>query len=230
MDTGRSPADFSDLERDAVYRAIAERRDVRAHFVADAVPDDVLLRILGAAHQAPSVGLSQPWRFIVTRSAATRAAVHDAFAAAQRDASAAYDRDRAAAYGRLKLEGIREAPVGICVASAENPDRGSGLGRRTMPETATYSTVCAIENLWLAARVEGLGVGWVSILDPQALRRIFAVPASHRIVAYLCVGYVSGFAAEPDLVRAGWEERAPLSGVVDYEEFAPRTAQRVRDS
>jgi 5,6-dimethylbenzimidazole synthase len=215
-------SDFSAADRAAVYRAIESRRDVRAHFVSDDVPEDVLLRVLEAAHRAPSVGLSQPWRFIVVRSEETRAAVHEAFLAANARASGIYADDRAEAYRALRLEGIRTAPVNVCVVCDEDPARGHGLGRQTMPETARYSTVCAIQNLWLAARVEGLGVGWVSIVDPGALRSIFAVPAGVAIVAYLCVGYVSAFASDPDLVRAGWEGRVPVGDVIDRERYGSR--------
>ncbi len=216
------PQDFDAAERAAVYRAIASRRDVRAQFVEDDVPQDVLLRVLEAAHHAPSVGLSQPWRFVVVRSAATRAAVHDAFLAANECAGAIYDDDRQSAYVKLRLEGIRTAPVNICVVCDESTSRGHGLGRQTMPETARYSTVCAVQNLWLAARVEGLGVGWVSIIDPAALRAIVGVPPAVTIVAYLCVGYVSTFESEPDLVRAGWETHVPLADVIDRERYGER--------
>ena len=212
--------DFSVAEREAVYRAIAARRDVRANFTSDEISRNVLMRILGAAHRAPSVGLSQPWRFIVIRDLATRKAVHAAFLAANASAAAMYDGERAEQYANLRLEGILDAPLNICVTCDDDPARGAGLGRQTMPETAAYSTVCAIQNLWLAARAEGVGVGWVSIIEPQALRRILTIPQHLRIVAYLCAGYVDRFADEPDLVRAGWEVRAPLADVVDYERYA----------
>jgi len=213
---------FSEVERAAVYRAIEERRDVRAHFVADPVPEDVLLRVLAAAHHAPSVGFSQPWRFIVVRDRAKREAVHELFESANAEAARAYDAERAIAYRRLRLAGILDAPVNLCVVCDEDPARGKGLGRRTMPETARYSTVCAIQNLWLAARAEGLGVGWVSILEPQSLLRLFGVPQHYALVAYLCVGYVRYFSAEPDLERDRWESRLPLGDVIDYESFTIR--------
>jgi 5,6-dimethylbenzimidazole synthase len=210
---------FSDAERAAVYRAIEERRDVRAQFVADPVPDEVLSRILGAAHRAPSVGFSQPWRFIVVRERATREAVHASFERANAAAGAEYDQERALAYRRLCLAGILDAPVNLCVVCDDEPSRGAGLGRRTMPETPRYSTVCAIQNLWLAARAEGVGVGWVSIVEPAELRRLFGIPPRYALVGYLCVGYVDAFAAQPDLERSSWERRLPLEQVVDYERF-----------
>ena len=212
-------SDFSPEERAAVYRAIRARRDVRADFSSEDVPDDVLLRVLEAAHLAPSVGLSQPWRFIVVRDLATRRDVRAAFDEANTAAARAYEGERAERYRSLRLQGILEAPVNLCVVCDDDPERGHGLGRQTMPETVRYSTVCAIQNLWLAARVEGLGVGWVSIVDPHALRRILAIPDHLTVVAYLCIGYVHTFATEPDLIRAGWETRLPLEAVIDQERY-----------
>ncbi len=178
-----------------------------------------MLRVLGAAHRAPSVGFSQPWRFLVIRDCATREAVHAIFARANAEAARAYAGERAERYATLRLAGIRDAPVNVCVLCDDEPERGAGLGRRTMPETARYSTVCAIQNLWLAARAEGLGVGWVSILEPADLRATLAIPAHLAIVAYLCIGFTSGFAEQPDLERAGWESRLALEDVVVYERF-----------
>jgi 5,6-dimethylbenzimidazole synthase len=212
---------FSPGERAAVYRAMASRRDVRANFISDDVPDEVLDRVLEAAHRAPSVGLSQPWRFIVVRDVATRRRVRQEF----EDANAAamiYDGAQRELYARLQLQGIIEAPVNVCVVCDDDPRRGHGLGRQTMPETARYSTVCAIQNLWLAARVEELGVGWVSIIDPTVLHRILEIPDSLTVVAYLCLGYVGAFAAQPDLVRAGWETQLPLRDVGDRERDTAR--------
>ncbi len=211
--------DFTPAERAALYRAIALRRDVRAEFLSDPVGDDVLTRVLGAAHQAPSVGLSQPWRFIVVRDPETRRGVHEAFMRANNAAAETYDGATAARYRALKLAGILEAPVNVCVTCDDDPKRGNGLGRRTMPETVRYSTVCAIQNLWLAARVEGLGVGWVSILEPAELRALLEIPAHFAIVAYLCVGRVAAFAPLADLERDHWEARVPLADVLHYERF-----------
>jgi 5,6-dimethylbenzimidazole synthase len=214
-------SDFTVAERSAVYRAIALRRDVRAEFLPDPVDDEVLTRILGAAHQAPSVGLSQPWRFIIVRDLGTRTAVHASFTRANAEAALGYEHSTGEHYRGLLLAGILEAPVNVCVVCDEDPARGRGLGRRTMPETARYSAVCAIQNLWLAARVEGLGVGWVSILDPSDLRTQLAIPTQFTVVAYLCLGYVSVFAPVADLERDRWEARVPLSDVVHYERYRP---------
>jgi 5,6-dimethylbenzimidazole synthase len=211
--------EFTAAERAALYRAIALRRDVRAEFVSDPVPDDVLARVLGAAHQAPSVGLSQPWRFIVVRDRANREAVHAAFLRANAKAGDAYESADAERYRRLRLAGILDAPVNVCVTCDDDPGRGNGLGRATMPETVRYSTVCAIQNLWLAARVEELGVGWVSIVEPAELRTLLGIPEHVAIVAYLCIGYVSSFAPVADLERDGWETRLSLEDVVDEERY-----------
>lgn len=214
------PLPFSDPEREAVYRAIAARRDVRRDFLENPLPDELMRRLLAAAHKAPSVGLMQPSRFIVIRDSAIRGAVHDIFKQANAQAIASYDGERREQYMALKLEGILEAPQNLCVICDPQSERGHGLGRHTMPETAIYSTVCSIQNLWLAARAEGVGVGWVSILDRQRLHEVLDIPAHFIIVAYLCLGYVDGFASEPDLERFGWEKPAPLETMVSYDRYS----------
>ncbi len=212
-------AEFDVGERDAVYRAIATRRDVRRGFIDKPLPDELIGRLLAAAHCAPSVGLMQPSRFVLIRERAVRQAVHDAFVQANAEALATYTGARREQYASLKLEGILEAPQNLCILSDSQSERGHRLGRHTMPETAVYSTVCAIQNLWLAARAEGVGVGWVSILDPARLREILHVPEEIVPVAYLCLGYVDCFAAEPELERFGWESRIPLDEVVSYDRY-----------
>jgi 5,6-dimethylbenzimidazole synthase len=211
---------FNDVEREAIYRVIAARRDVRCGFVDRPLPDDLIERLLLAAHNAPSVGLMQPSRFIVIRNLDTRKTVHEIFEAANREAAASYSGEQAERYSRLKLEGILEAPQNLCVLCDSGSERGHGLGRRTMPETALYSTVCAIQNLWLAARSEGVGVGWVSIVDPAKLCELLNVPSHLTFVAYLCLGYVDGFSTEPDLERFGWEKRVGLKTVVSYDHYS----------
>jgi 5,6-dimethylbenzimidazole synthase len=218
----KEPA-FSDAERAAVYRVIGERRDVRRGFVETPLPDALIRRLLSAAHCAPSVGLMQPSRFIVVRDLAIRRAVHEIFMQANRRAGEGYNGGRAERYSELKLEGIIEAPQNLCVLCDCSSERGHGLGRQTMPETALYSTVCAIQNLWLAARSEGVGVGWVSILDPSELSRLLHIPDHLTLVAYLCLGYVEGFAAEPDLERFGWEKRIDLDSVLWYDRYADKS-------
>lgn len=205
----------------AFYRLIESRRDVRA-FRADAIPADVLLRILGAAHHAPSVGFMQPWNFIVIRDAATKRQVAAAFAAENARAARNYQGERAALYAGLKLEGITEAPVNICVTCDRSRGGPHVLGRNTIVETDIYSTCCAVENLWLAARAEGIGVGWVSILTIEALRRVLHIPDSVLPVAYLCVGYPREFFDEPELQRRGWAERLPLDDVIFNEQWGKK--------
>jgi 5,6-dimethylbenzimidazole synthase len=210
---------FCDRELEGVYRAIRERRDVRAGFLPEALDDDVLLRLLGAAHNAPSVGLMQPWRFIVIRSPRVRGAVRDIFSEAHKLAADSYEGERGELYRGLKLEGILEAPQNLCIACDPVSERGHRLGRQSMPETAIYSAVCAVQNLWLAARAEGIGVGWVSILDPEALKTLLGIPPHMVLVAYLCLGYVEGFEARPQLERLGWEHRIPLADVIRLEQY-----------
>ncbi len=210
---------FCDRELEGVYRAIRERRDVRSGFLPEALADEVLLRLLGAAHNAPSVGLMQPWRFIVIRSLRVRGAVRDIFSQAQKLAADSYEGERGELYRGLKLEGILEAPQNLCIACDPVSERGHRLGRQSMPETAIYSAVCAVQNLWLAARAEGIGVGWVSILDPDALKTLLGIPAHMVLVAYLCLGFVDGFEARPQLERLGWEQRVPLADVIRLEHY-----------
>jgi 5,6-dimethylbenzimidazole synthase len=212
---------FEETERQGVYRAIRERRDVRRGFLPEPLPDDLLYRLLQAAHSAPSVGLMQPWRFIVIRDLGIRQAVHKIFVDANEEALATYEGQQQQNYSGMKLEGILEAPQNLCVVCDSNSSQGHQLGRRTMPETAVYSTVCAVQNLWLAARAEGIGVGWVSILEPCLLRNALNIPEEITPVAYLCLGYVNVFASEPDLERFGWERRTPLESVLSFDRYDP---------
>lgn len=210
---------FTEEERRGLYRAIYERRDVRSSFKPDEIPDNVLARLLDAAHHAPSVGFMQPWGFIVIRAREVRDTVHEIFERARLAAAQVYNDDRRAVYETLKLAGIREAPINLCVTCDEATVRGHGLGRQTMKETALYSTVCAVQNLWLAARAEGVGVGWVSILDVDELRTALGIQEAVVPVAYLCLGYVTEFGAEPELEIKGWEQRAPLAGLIHFERY-----------
>jgi len=216
--TGRGSG-FTQAEREAVYRVIRERRDVRSGYLPRPLENDVLIRLLSAAHMAPSVGLMQPWRFIVVRDETQRSKVHEVFLRAREAAAARYAGDRRELYSRLKLEGLLEAPQHLCVVCDANSEQGHALGRHTMPEMPAYSVVCAIQNLWLAARAEGIGVGWVSILDPAAIKDMLRIPAQLELVAYLCIGYVDEFASSPDLERFGWEWRTSLTSVLREEFF-----------
>ena len=210
---------FSDVEREAVYRAIFERRDVRRNFLPAPIPDQVLTRVLTAAHHAGSVGFMQPWDFVVVRDRTTKGAVKELFRQANEKAAACYEGERAALYRSLKLEGIEEAPINIGVTCSRQRGGPHVLGRSTVRDTDLYSTCCAIQNLWLAARAEGIGVGWVSILDHGALKRVLGVPKPVKVLAYLCLGYVSDFAAKPDLETAGWRERLPVESLIHYESW-----------
>jgi nicotinate-nucleotide--dimethylbenzimidazole phosphoribosyltransferase len=196
----------------AVHRVIAERRDIR-RFRPDEVPDDVLKRVLAAAHRAPSVGLMQPWRLIVVRSLETRMAMRRL---AQRERLRQADRfdERARQFLDQKIEGVVEAPLGVCVCCDHGDPDVEVLGRGTIPETDVYSTACAIENLWLAARAEGLGVGWVSFYRPKDLRELLGIPPRADPIAWLCVGWPDERPLRPGLEAAGWSSRMPLDAVV----------------
>jgi len=217
---------FSLAERRGVYRAIYERRDIRSQFLPKPVPDTVLGRLLDAAHHGPSVGFMQPWDFIVIRDEGVRRAVRDCFFEANRNAAQRYKGERRRLYGSLKLEGILEAPVNLCITCDRQRRRGAGLGRQTDPATDLYSTACAVQNFWLAARAESLGVGWVSILNFDRLRQLLGIPPRALPVAYLCVGYVSEFPGVPTLQSAGWERRENLGRLIHFDRWGARDARR----
>jgi 5,6-dimethylbenzimidazole synthase len=224
--TKHGDGEFSEDERSAVYRVIYERRDIRSHFLPAPVPDEALGRILDAAHHGPSVGFMQPWDFIVIRSEPVRRQVHNSFQAANEKAAKVYSGERRELYDSLKLEGILEAPINLCVTCDRTREKGAGLGRQSDPATDLYSTACAVENLWLAARVESLGVGWVSILDFASLRALLEIPEHIVPVAYLCVGYVSDFPVQPELETAHWERRERLAGLIHFDRFGAHDADR----
>ncbi len=217
-------AEFSEAERDAVYRCIFNRRDVRGQFLPDPIPDPVLARLLNAAHRAPSVGFMQPWDFIVVRDATIKQSVRDCFQAANLEAADMFEGEAQRTYRRLKLEGIVEAPIGICVTCDRNRTGSVGLGRTHQADMDLYSAVCAVQNLWLAARVENIGVGWVSIISHDDLRRTLGIPPQVLPIAYLCVGYVTHFLRKPELETAGWLPRMPLSDVVWIDRWHSREA------
>ncbi|MET7282569.1 5,6-dimethylbenzimidazole synthase [Kribbella sp. NPDC005582] len=218
----RSAPGYAPAERHVVHRVLAERRDVRRGFVDLPIPDDVLTRVLESAHRAPSVGLSQPWDFLLIRDIATRRKIHD-LAAAQRDAFAAsLPESRRRQFDGLKIEAILDTPLNIAVTC----DAGRGgrhvLGRHADPRTTWFSVAIAIQNLWLAARAEGLGVGWVSFFEPGEVAAVLDLPTHIELVGYLCVGYVDEFAPAPELVRSGWASRRPLSWSVHQESWGKR--------
>ncbi len=205
---------FSKAERDAVYRVIYARRDVRNEFLDQEVPRDVLMRILDAAHHAPSVGFMQPWNFILIHDLSIRRSVCEAFSRSVREEEQSIEAGKRALYRNLKLEGILKAPLNICVTCDRARMGKTGLGRSQQPETDLLSTACAVQNLWLAARAEGVGVGWVSILKPEELRMILGIPEEIAIVAYLCVGFVERAYVRPELEVKNWAKRLPLDQLV----------------
>jgi len=214
--------DFDDAERAAVYRAIFTRRDVRGQFLPDPVPDEVLARVLTAAHHAPSVGFMQPWDFVVVRAPEVKQRVHAAFLAAHEEAALMFEGDKRDIYRTLKLEGILEAPVSVCVTCDRERHGPVVVGRTHIKTMDLYSSVCAVQNLWLAARAEGLGVGWVSIFHQRALREALGMPADITPVAWLCIGYVSHFFDKPELESAGWLPRLPLADLLHFDGWEGR--------
>ena len=224
-------ARFSDEARRAVYDVIALRRDVR-HFDPEREVDDAMLvRVLEAAHAAPSVGLSQPWGFVVVRSAGTRARVRASFLRCRAAEAARFPEERREKYLSYRLEGILEAPLNVCVAVDLRSRDGAILGTTVQPESVRASACCAVQNLWLAARAEGLGVGWVSIVEPAVLRSELGLPPGVEPIAYLCVGHPRAFRAAPMLEEVGWSVRRPLADAIHDEqwrekEIAPAVVRR----
>ena len=224
---------FSDAERSAVYKAIFNRRDVRGEFLPDPVPDEVLGRVLNAAHHAPSVGFMQPWDFMVIRSTEVRGKIHGLFNRAHAEAAEMFPEEKRDTYRNLKLEGIMESPLNVVITCDRSRTGPVVIGRTHMEWMDLYSSVCAVQNLWLAARSEGLGVGWVSIMDPDALNKVLNLPETVVPVAYLCVGYVSHFHEKPELEKAGWLPRMPLDEVIHFDQWGdkgqdPEFLKRVR--
>ncbi|WP_194285514.1 5,6-dimethylbenzimidazole synthase [Komagataeibacter medellinensis] len=199
---------FSPVFSNQLHELFRWRRDVR-HFRCDPVPEPVLEGLLATACLAPSVGLSEPWRFVRVDDADRRAAVREDFSQCNADALADRAGTDAQRYARLKLAGLDDAPHHVAVLSHPDPVQGRGLGRATMPQTTTWSTVMAIHTFWLAATAAGVGVGWVSIINPARIKAILDVDPALELVAYLCVGYPDGHAPTPELERRGWEQRAP---------------------
>ncbi len=207
------PPEFSAVFRGELGLLLRWRRDVR-RFRRDAVAGALVDQVIEAAASAPSVGLSEPWRIARVSSEARRDAVIANFSDANADALAAQPEERRALYASLKLAGLREAPVHLAVFCDEADDQGKGLGARTMPEMRRYSVVCAVMQMWLVARSLGLGMGWVSILDPARLTRDLDTPDDWSLIAYLCLGWPEEDHADPELQRAGWEARAGLAARV----------------
>ncbi|GAB2641788.1 5,6-dimethylbenzimidazole synthase [Nocardia goodfellowii] len=207
------------MSAEQLYEIIRRRRDVRAEFTGDPVDEATLLRILDAAHRAPSVGNSQPWDFIVVRDPGTLGKFADHVAEKRVEFHAALPPERAATFDPIKIEGITESGTGIVVTYQHDRGGPQVLGRATIPETGVYSAVLAIQNLWLAATAEGIGVGWVSFYDPEFLTALVGLPGGIQPVAWLCVGPVREFQEVPDLERFGWRAGRPLSEAIHRETF-----------
>lgn len=205
---------FSDADRQGLYRAIHERRDVRSQFLPDPIPDEVLARLLKAAHHAPSVGFMQPWDFIVIDSLEVKQTIKDLYLRENEKAANNYEDEQAEHYRSLKLEGIMDSPINLCITCDRSRGGPNVLGRNSILEMDLFSTCLAVQNLWLAARAEGIGVGWVSILDQDDLSAALNLPESVYPLAYLCVGYVSEFLEQPELEAKGWRSRLPLNELV----------------
>jgi 5,6-dimethylbenzimidazole synthase len=210
------PESFTQLEQDAIYRVIAARRDVR-HFVPGDIDAAVLTRLLQAAHHAPSVGFMQPWRFIRVASPDVRQAVVD-LVEEERIATAAELGERGAEFMRLKVEGIRECSEVLVVALMDGRE-SYVFGRRTLPEMDLASVACAIQNMWLASRAEGLGMGWVSLFDPDKLAALMGMPAGAKPVAVICLGHVAEFYPRPMLEMEGWAQRGDLESLVGVDRW-----------
>jgi 5,6-dimethylbenzimidazole synthase len=189
------------------------RRDVR-RFRTDPLPDGLTEKLIHLACHAPSVGNCQPWRFAIVDEPGRREAVRTSFRRANQSALEGYDGETRALYARLKLEGLEAAPVQLAVFADEATERGAGLGRQTMPETLRYSVVGAVHTLWLAARAEGIGVGWVSILEPEVVTKALDVPPDWTLIAYLCLGWPVEEHLDPELERAGWQARAGAADLI----------------
>jgi len=211
--------DFSKEEKDGLYKAIFSRRDVRSHFTSKSIDEEILTRILKAAHHAPSVGFSQPWNFILIKDEDTKKKIKESFERERELSSDMVKEPRKSKYLSFKLEGILDSPVNLCVTYDPSKFGPFVIGRTSIPDTGIYSVCCAVQNLWLAARTEGIGVGWVSILSNDVLKNVLNLPDYVTPIAYLCLGYVEKFAEKPDLEEAGWLPRLNLKDVVYYEKW-----------
>jgi len=210
---------FTIQEKDGFYKAIFSRRDVRKRFTSKSVDEQALSRILNAAHHAPSVGFSQPWNFILIKDEQIKRKIKNSFDVERLRSSQLVEEPKKSKYLSFKLEGILDSPLNICVTYDPSKFGPFVIGRTSIPETGIYSVCCAIQNLWLAARTEGIGLGWVSILSNEVLKDVLEIPEHVVPIAYLCLGYVEEFASEPDLQTEGWLPRLGLEDVVFYEKW-----------
>jgi len=204
-------------ERDAVYKTIYNRRDTRSEFTSETVDDEVIKRLLDAAHHAPSVGYMQPWDFIVIKNPKIKQKIKDGFEIAHKEAAQMFDGEKKEIYKSLKLEGILESPIGICITCDRKRTGKTVIGRTANLEMDLYSAVCAVQTLWLAARAENLGVGWVSIVHHEVIQDVLGLPDDIVPIAYLCIGHVTHFKEKPELEEKGWLPRMPLEELVHYD-------------
>ena len=211
--------EFSEEEKRGFYKAIYSRRDVRSHFISKPIEEDILSKILHAAHHAPSVGFSQPWNFILIKDESTKKQIKESFEIEKKRSSELVDEPRRSKYLSFKLEGILESPVNVCVTYDPTKFGPFVIGRSSIPEAGLYSVCCAIQNLWLSARTEGIGLGWVSILSNEILKKVLSLPEHVIPVAFLCLGYVDKFGEKPDLEISGWLPRLDLKDVVFFEKW-----------
>ena len=208
---------FSNEDQDLLEQVMLHRRDVRGNnFLPDEVPDEVINKVIHSASLAPSVGFSQPWEFVLIRDQSVKKQVCESFEIENKKAAGAFSDDKREFYTRLKLEGILEAPVNIAVFY--RPPTTPVLGQNTMLETGEYSVVCAVQNMWLMSRALNIGLGWVSILEPESVKKILKVPPGNKLVAYLCLGYVGEFFSTPELERLKWKKRKSIESVVHRDE------------
>ena len=212
-------SEFTDEEKKGLYKAIYSRRDVRSHFTSKPIENEILSKVLNAAHHAPSVGFSQPWNFILIKDNSTKKKIKESFEIEKNRSSQLIEEPKRSKYLSFKLEGILESPVNLCVTYDPSKFGPFVIGRSSIPEAGLYSVCCAIQNLWLAARTESIGLGWVSILSNDTLKNVLELPEHVVPIAYLCLGYVDEFADKPDLEKAGWLPRLDLKDVVYFEKW-----------
>lgn len=220
---------FTDKEKEAFYKVVFSRRDVRSDFLTKKIPNNIIYKILLAAHHAPSVGYSQPWNFVLIRDIEKRKLIKHSFLKQKLKSIKLLDdeNERKQKYLNLKLEGILESDLNICVTYDHERFGPFVIGRMTIKEAGIYSVCCAIQNLWLAARAENVGVGWVSIIDNRDLKRVLKIPRSIKPIAYLCLGYVKEFKNLPDLEKSKWGSRIPLEKVINFEEWESDQSERI---
>ncbi|MCM8537360.1 MAG: 5,6-dimethylbenzimidazole synthase [Lentisphaeraceae bacterium] len=215
-------ASFTESQKETIHRLFRSRRDVRQGFTGEEIPKETLEKILLAAHHAPSVGFMQPWNFIVLEDLEKRKKIHSLFQAAKKNERQHISAEKQELYDSLKLEGILESSINICVTCDRSRHGETGLGRSQQSNMDLFSTVCAVQNMWLAARAEDIGIGWVSIISAEALAKELNLPEYVEVVAYLCVGPVESFFEEPELEQLGWQERLDIQELIYFETWGQK--------